>query len=85
MTLVLAEEPTASDATSLRYLGLTARETEVLHWVSRGRTNAEVAAILDIRPRTVGKHLERIFQQLGVENRTAAASRALEALASDRS
>ena len=80
-TLVLAEEATASDASSLRSLGLTARETEVLYWVSRGRTNAEIAAILDIRPRTVGKHLERIFEQLGVENRTAAASRALDALA----
>lgn len=78
ITLVLAEEPTAFDASSLRSLGLTARETEVLHWVSLGRTNAEVAAILDIRPRTVGKHLERIFEQLGVENRTAAASRAMQ-------
>jgi len=84
-TLVLAEERTGSDAASLRSLGLRARETEVLYWVSRGRTNAEVASILDIRPRTVGKHLERIFEQLGVENRTAAASRALEALAPDRS
>jgi DNA-binding CsgD family transcriptional regulator len=84
ITLVLAEERTAFDAISLRSLGLSARETEVLYWVSRGRTNAEVAAILDIRPRTVGKHLERIYEQLGVENRTAAASRALESLASDR-
>lgn len=77
-TLVLAEERTASDAASLRSLGLTTRETEVLYWVSRGRTNAEIASILDIRPRTVGKHLERIFERLGVENRTAAASRALD-------
>lgn len=85
ITLVLAEERTAFDGNSLRSLGLTARETEVLHWVSRGRTNAEVSMILDIRPRTVGKHLERIFEQLGVENRTAAASRALQELTPRRS
>lgn len=53
--------------------GLTRREAEVLAWVAQGKTNPEIATILDIRPKTVNKHLERIFQKLGVETRTAAA------------
>ncbi len=53
---------------------LTPREVEVLTWVSQGKTNGEIAAILNSRPRTVGKHLERIFVKLGVETRTAAAA-----------
>ena len=55
--------------------GLTRREGEVLEWVSRGKTNWEIALILDISARTVQKHLEHIFQKLGVETRTAAAAK----------
>lgn len=64
----------------LESLGLTRRETEVLFWIADGKTNQETALILNINPRTVEKHLERIFTKLGVENRTAAAARALEVL-----
>jgi DNA-binding CsgD family transcriptional regulator len=57
--------------------GLTPREREVLGWVAAGKTNAQIAAILGAMPRTVAKHLERIFEKLGVETRTAAAMRVL--------
>jgi DNA-binding CsgD family transcriptional regulator len=53
---------------------LTRRQIEVLSWVARGKTNAEIAKILSLKPGTIGKYLERIFPKLGVENRTAAAS-----------
>ena len=53
---------------------LTERQIEVLSWVARGKTNAEIAGILSLKPGTIGKYLERIFPKLGVENRTAAAS-----------
>jgi DNA-binding CsgD family transcriptional regulator len=56
---------------------LTAREYEILLWVSRGRTNAEIAAVLWISPGTVRKHLENIYAKLGVRNRTAAVARFL--------
>ena len=75
--LLLEERRTVPDAASLEPLGLTRREAEVLAWVARGKTNAEIAAILGRRPRTVHKHLDHIFDKLGVENRTAAAARAL--------
>jgi DNA-binding CsgD family transcriptional regulator len=57
-------------------LPLTPREREVLDWVAAGKTNRDVAAILGASPRTVEKHLERIFEKLGVETRTAAVMRA---------
>jgi DNA-binding CsgD family transcriptional regulator len=57
---------------------LTPREQEVLMWLGRGKSNAQIAAILATSPRTVQKHLERIFEKLGVENRTAAVLRMLQ-------
>jgi DNA-binding response OmpR family regulator/DNA-binding CsgD family transcriptional regulator len=55
-------------------LGLTNREGEVLSWLSKGKTNRDIAQILGLSPRTVDKHLEQIYAKLGVENRTAAAA-----------
>lgn len=57
---------------------LTPREGDVMHWLSRGKTDAEIAALLEISPRTVHKHLEHVYVKLGVETRTAAVMRALE-------
>lgn len=61
-------------------LKLTAREAEVLLWISRGKTNRDVADILGLSPRTVNKHLEQIFGKIGVENRAAAAIRVVSIL-----
>jgi DNA-binding NarL/FixJ family response regulator len=59
--------------------GLTSREGEVLSWLSKGKTNRDIAQILGLSPRTVDKHLEQIYAKLGVENRTAAAAIATDA------
>jgi DNA-binding NarL/FixJ family response regulator len=61
--------------------GLTTREAEVLLWIARGKANKEISDILLISPRTVNKHLERVFAKLGVENRASAASLAMRTLA----
>jgi DNA-binding NarL/FixJ family response regulator len=61
-------------------LGLTTREAEVLSWLSKGKTNRDIAQILGLSPRTVDKHLEQIYAKLGVENRTAAAAIAANAI-----
>ncbi|MEM9710299.1 MAG: DNA-binding response regulator [Pseudomonadota bacterium] len=53
--------------------GLTHREAEVLYWLTMGKTNRDISAILHLSPRTVNKHLEQIFQKMGVDNRTSAA------------
>jgi DNA-binding CsgD family transcriptional regulator len=53
---------------------LTPREEQILFWIAQGKSNAQIAKILNISSATVGKHLEHIYPKLGVENRTAAAS-----------
>jgi DNA-binding CsgD family transcriptional regulator len=60
-------------------LPVTGRERESLALVAAGKTNREIAALLAISARTVQKHLEHVFQKLGVETRTAAAICALAA------
>jgi DNA-binding NarL/FixJ family response regulator len=55
-------------------LPITKRESEVLYWVSYGKTSWEISQILEMSPRTVNKHLEQIFKKLGVDNRTSAAA-----------
>ena len=62
----------AAPAAALLPNPLTQRELDVLEWVARGKTNRDVAEILGMSPRTVNKHLEHIYEKLGVETRTAA-------------
>lgn len=71
------ELPLAAAPVEVTPSGLTPREADVMHWVSRGKTDAETAALLRISPRTVHKHLEHIYVKLGVETRTAAVMRTL--------
>ncbi|OAI25628.1 DNA-binding response regulator [Methylosinus sp. R-45379] len=75
--LTEADESGAEGALS-RALSVTPRESEVLLWLSRGKSNADIAAILGLSPRTVDKHLEQIYKKMGVENRTAAVRMAIQ-------
>lgn len=61
-------------------LMITDRESEVLLWIARGKSNRDIAEILSLSPRTVNKHLEQIYTKLGVENRTSAAALAVRTL-----
>jgi DNA-binding response OmpR family regulator len=63
-----------------RKLQLTLRESEVLMWIARGKSNRDIGDILNLSPRTVNKHLEQIYAKLGVENRASAAALAVRAL-----
>ncbi len=71
---LLLERGPGISTTSGAANALTRRQIEVLTWVARGKTNEEIARILNLKPKTIGKYLERIYPKLGVENRTAAAS-----------
>jgi DNA-binding NarL/FixJ family response regulator len=67
-----------ADATKLRLsLDLTQREAEVLLWVSYGKPNRVISDIMSISSRTVDKHLERVFEKMGIETRSAAAAIAI--------
>jgi DNA-binding response OmpR family regulator len=63
-----------------QHFGLTARESEVLLWIARGKANKDIGDILGLSPRTVNKHLEQVYTKLGVENRASAAIKAIQAL-----
>jgi DNA-binding CsgD family transcriptional regulator len=64
----------------LELLGLTKREAEVLFWISKDKSNAQIAKVLGCSEGTVRKHLEHIHCKLGVQTRTAAVMVALEKL-----
>jgi DNA-binding NarL/FixJ family response regulator len=81
-TLENAEfKPDFNSSKPLETLGLTPREAEVLLWVAQGKSNGDIATILGMSEGTVKKHLEHVFEKLGVEGRNAATLRAVEVLA----
>jgi DNA-binding NarL/FixJ family response regulator len=73
-------KPDFSSAAPLLQLGLTPRAAEALLWLAQGKTNSDIAVILGITESTVKKHVQEMFEKLGVETRGAATVRALEAL-----
>ncbi|TWG81136.1 LuxR family two component transcriptional regulator [Cupriavidus gilardii J11] len=81
MLLLHVEEPGPAAVSRLDTAALTPREAEVLSWVAKGKTNRDIGDILGISARTVNKHLEHIFEKLGVETRAAAAALASRELA----
>ncbi|SMC39887.1 response regulator transcription factor [Rhizobium sp. RU36D] len=70
----------ADDETLRQAFGLTTRESEVLLWIAKGKSNRDIGDILGLSARTVNKHLEQIYVKLGVENRASAAVMAANAL-----
>jgi DNA-binding NarL/FixJ family response regulator len=75
-------KPDFSSAKPLLKLGLTPRAAETLLWVAQGKTNSDIATILGITESTIKKHVQEIFEKLGVETRGAATVTALEVLSS---
>ena len=81
-----AGQPVMSDAaatalmqrTRMSHSELSERETEIVRLLAAGRTNSDIAGELFISLATVKTHVSRIFDKLGVDNRTAAAKRARE-------
>jgi len=73
-------KPDFSSSAPLLKLGLTPRAAEALLWLSQGKTNSDIATILGITESTVKKHVQEMFEKLGVETRGAATVRALELL-----
>lgn len=54
---------------------LSDRESQILHWVAMGKTNPEIASILQISSFTVKNHMQRVFKKLDVTNRAQAVSK----------
>jgi DNA-binding CsgD family transcriptional regulator len=79
-TLLRLELGQSDEAVLKEKLSLTLREAEVLAWVARGKASRDIGEILGLSPRTVNKHLEQIYEKLGVENRSAAATLAVRTI-----
>jgi DNA-binding NarL/FixJ family response regulator len=73
-------KPDFTSPVPLVKLGLSVREAEVLLWMAQGKSDADIGMLLGISCATAKKHAAHVYQKLGVENRHAAALRALEAL-----
>ncbi len=76
--LLLNERRARLSPARLTALGLTARQAEVLYWITQGKTNPEIAIILGASPHTINRHVHAILTKLGVESRASAMLRALE-------
>jgi CheY-like chemotaxis protein/DNA-binding CsgD family transcriptional regulator len=78
--VLFEEQRSQGDYAPLRKLGLTERETEVLYWISQGKSNPEIGTIIGASAGTVKKHAQSIFLKLGVEGRSTAMLVALDVL-----
>jgi DNA-binding CsgD family transcriptional regulator len=77
LLLIQCKAGSPGPAALMQAFRLTPREADVLYWVALGKTNRDIADILGMSPRTANKHLEHVFEKLGVETRTSAARMAL--------
>lgn len=65
-------------ASGVAALGLSKKEMEILRWVVSGKTNREIATILNKSELTVRNQLHKLFVRLGASNRAQAIRRADE-------
>jgi DNA-binding CsgD family transcriptional regulator len=85
VAVIILEELNAEVTLPVRVAeAFTQREKEVMKRVCEGKRDREIGTILGLSRRTVSKHLEHVFQMLGVETRTAAARVAVERGINDR-
>ena len=77
---ITAENNMSDDEILRQHFSLTQRESEVLLWIAKGKSNRDIGEILGLSARTVTKHLEQIYVKLGVENRASAAVKAAHVL-----
>ncbi|WP_117191705.1 response regulator [Rhizobium terrae] len=78
LTAAVSKRP--DDEVLRQHFPLTQRESEVLLWIAKGKSNRDIGDILGLSARTVNKHLEQIYVKLGVENRASAAVKAAHVL-----
>ncbi|GAA3230218.1 response regulator transcription factor [Pseudonocardia petroleophila] len=71
-------QPGPGGGDALRGAGLTEREGEVLRWVARGLSNAEIARELVLGVETVKTHVGNVLAKLDARDRTQAVVRAYE-------
>jgi transcriptional regulator EpsA len=78
------QSPIADQPNENENLGLSKREIEIMKWVKMGKTNLEIASILDISVFTVKNHLRHVFKVLDVTNRMQAAAKVSQSLKQEK-
>lgn len=73
------------DIVKLKKLGLSGRECEILYWISQGKSNGDIAFILNLSIGTVKKHVANIYDKLGIRTRAAATALAMETILAEES
>lgn len=63
---------------AIKYLGISARELEVMALLAQGSSNKVIARKLEISPNTVKTHTKNLYEKLGAQNRTEATNKARE-------
>ncbi len=56
---------------------LSKREMQIIAWAAVGKSNSEIATILDISESSIDSYMRRVFTKLNVHNRTSAAVKAI--------
>ena len=74
------EEPLLQEIKSLEALGVTRRQAQVAFWIAQGKTNDDLAIILNTSQHTIPHHVEAILGRLHLETRAEIMLCALEAL-----
>lgn len=83
--LPAVSRPLVVHPAALQCLGLSFREAEVLYWLTHGKSNPQIAAILQNSPETVKKQVQNILDRLNVKSRVNAALIAADILGLRRS
>ena len=78
--LTLQEKKSRYEFSQLNQHGLTDRQIDIAFWLTQGKSDADIATLIGVAPRTVSKHVENVLAKLGCENRTAAAVHVIECL-----
>jgi transcriptional regulator EpsA len=77
LTRVMIEERRISARVVRSDCSVTDREAEILRWVRDGKTNHDIAHILEVSPFTIKNHIHKILRKMGAENRSHAVARAI--------
>lgn len=77
---LLSHERLEVPQTGLEAIGLTPRLAEVAQGILGGKTNEEIAGTLNISPRTVEKHVERLLKHFGISSRFLLEAKVLKTL-----
>ncbi len=83
--LYMADGGSIPDIIKLKKLGLSGRECEILYWIVQGKSNGDIACILNLSIGTVKKHIANIYDKLGIRTRAAATALAMEVILAEES